>query len=178
MILLIGGSSHTGKTLLAQKLMEKTGFPYVSLDHLKMAFIRSKMTDLTVNDDFKMRYFLWPFATEMIKSAIENKQNMIIEGCYIPGEWQDYFSEDYLKEIRCCFLVMSESYIHDNFDKIKQKANVIETRLDDNPDEIRLIKCSKEFKNDCIEFRFPYIEICTEFNIEHMLNDYLKIAGL
>ena len=95
MIILLGGSSHVGKTLIAQKLMEKTMIPYVSLDHLKMAFIRTGQTDLTVEDDYEMRYFLWPFAAEMIKTAIENNQNMIIEGCYIPGEWKDSFTDDY-----------------------------------------------------------------------------------
>ena len=33
MILLITGASHTGKTLLAQRLLERTGFPYLSVDH-------------------------------------------------------------------------------------------------------------------------------------------------
>ncbi|MBQ5515127.1 MAG: hypothetical protein IIT84_05525 [Oscillospiraceae bacterium] len=53
MVYLIGGSSHVGKTLLAQKLMERLKIPYLSLDHLKMGFIRTGMTELTVNDDYK-----------------------------------------------------------------------------------------------------------------------------
>ena len=73
MIILIGGSSHVGKTLLAQKLMERLKMPYLSLDHLKMMFIRGGLTDLTVEDDYEMRYFLWPYAAELIKTAIENK---------------------------------------------------------------------------------------------------------
>ncbi len=44
MIILIGGSSHTGKTLMAQKLLEKYKFPYLSIDHLKMGLIRSGKT--------------------------------------------------------------------------------------------------------------------------------------
>lgn len=34
MILLIIGASHTGKTLLAQKLLEKYKSPYLSIDHI------------------------------------------------------------------------------------------------------------------------------------------------
>ena len=41
MIILIGGASHTGKTLLAQRLMEQLHIPYLSIDHLKMGLIRS-----------------------------------------------------------------------------------------------------------------------------------------
>ena len=36
MIILITGASHTGKTALAQKLLEKYKYPYLSIDHLKM----------------------------------------------------------------------------------------------------------------------------------------------
>ena len=41
MIILIAGASHTGKTALAQKLLEKYQYPYLSIDHLKMGLIRS-----------------------------------------------------------------------------------------------------------------------------------------
>ena len=78
MVILIGGSSHVGKTLLAQKLLEKYHWPYLSLDHLKMGFIRSGRTELTVQDDYEMRYFLWPFVAEMIRTVIEGKQNLIV----------------------------------------------------------------------------------------------------
>lgn len=162
MIILLGGSSHVGKTLIAQKLMEKTMIPYVSLDHLKMAFIRTGQTDLTVEDDYKMRYFLWPFAAEMIKTAIENNQNMIIEGCYIPGEWKDSFTDDYLSKIYCTFITMSEEYLRKNISAVIEKANVIENRIDDKVDLERLIICSKEFKADCQKYNIPNLEITLE----------------
>lgn len=51
MVILIAGASHTGKTLFAQKLLEKYKYPYLSIDHLKMGLIRSGQTNLTVEDD-------------------------------------------------------------------------------------------------------------------------------
>lgn len=36
MIILISGASHTGKTNLAQRLLEEYQYPYLSVDHLKM----------------------------------------------------------------------------------------------------------------------------------------------
>lgn len=169
MIILIGGSSHVGKTLLAQKLLERLHYPYLSLDHLKMGMIRTGMTELTVNDDFKMRYFLWPIAAEMIKTAIENKQNLIVEGCYIPAEWQESFTPEYLKDIRCLFLVMSEKYLRENFASVRDHANVIENRLADDPDLERLIACSQGFKEDCIARNIPYYEIDGQFDIEDII---------
>ena len=78
MVILIAGSSHTGKTLLAQKLLEKYNYTYLSIDHLKMGLIRSGNTSLTVNDDKELTPYLWNIVKEIIKVNIENNQNIII----------------------------------------------------------------------------------------------------
>ena len=132
MIILITGASHTGKTALAQKLLEKYKYPYLSIDHLKMGLIRSGNTKLTpTSDDKDLTAYLWPIIREMIKTAIENKQNLIIEGCYIPFDWQNDFSFEYLENIKYFCIVMSEEYIRNHFADIKKYANAIENRLDD-----------------------------------------------
>ena len=131
MIVLITGASHTGKTALAQKLLEKYKYPYLSIDHLKMGLIRSGNTELTPMDDDDLTEYLWPIVREMIKTAVENKQNLIIEGCYIPFDWEKDFSRDYLDNIQYYCLIMSEDYIRNHFDDIKKYANIIENRLDD-----------------------------------------------
>ena len=132
MIVLITGASHTGKTALAQKLLEKYKIPYLSIDHLKMGLIRSGYTELTpMSDDADLTDYLWPIVCEMIKTAIENKQNLIVEGCYIPFDWSQYFETEYLDHIRYYCLVLSEDYIRNHFADIKRYASVIENRLDD-----------------------------------------------
>lgn len=119
MIILIAGASHTGKTVLAQKMLEKYKIPYFSIDHLKMGLIRSGNTKLTPEDDVELEEYLWPIIREMIKTAIENGQNLVIEGGYIPFNWKEDFDNEYLKEIRYYCLVMSETYINNNFNQIK-----------------------------------------------------------
>lgn len=131
MILLITGASHTGKTALAQKMLEKYKYPYLSIDHLKMGLIRSGNTELTPMDDNQLTEFLWPIVREMIKTAIENNQNLIVEGCNIPFDWQKDFDSKYLECIKYYCLVMSEEYIRNHFADIKKYANVIENRLND-----------------------------------------------
>ena len=131
MIVLITGASHTGKTFLAQKLLLKYSYPYLSIDHLKMCLIRSGYTDLAHEDDDKLTDYLWPIIREMIKTAIENKQNLVVEGCYIPFDWSKSFEKEYLEHIKYYCLVMSEDYIKNNFTSIKRYANAIENRLDD-----------------------------------------------
>ena len=131
MIILITGASHTGKTALAQKLLEKYKYPYLSIDHLKMGLIRSGNTELTPMDDNELNEYLWPIVRGMIKTAIENNQNLIVEGCYIPFDWQKDFEQQYLEQIKYYCLVLSENYIKNHFADIKKYATVIENRLDD-----------------------------------------------
>ena len=132
MIVIITGASHTGKTFLAQKLLEKYKYPYLSIDHLKMGLIRSGYTKLTLENDKALTDYMWPIIREMIKTAIENKQNLIIEGVYIPFDWEKDFTKKYLEDIKYYCLVMSENYIKTHFDDIKKYAKVIEKRLDDD----------------------------------------------
>lgn len=133
MIILISGASHTGKTALAQRLLEKYRYPYLSVDHLKMGLIRSGQTELTpLSDGESLTAYLWPIVREMIKTAVENGQNLIVEGCYIPFDWAEDFSEEYLVSIKYYCLVMSERYIRGHFGDIKKYAEIIEKRLDDS----------------------------------------------
>ena len=132
MVILITGASHTGKTMLAQRMLERYGYPYLSMDHLKMGLIRSGQTDLTPADDDQLTAYLWPVVREMIKTAIENRQNLIVEGCYVPFSWRRDFPKEYLASIRFLCLAMSDAYIDAHFDAIAAHASDIEARLDDS----------------------------------------------
>ena len=133
MVILITGASHTGKTLLAQRMLEQYNYPYLSIDHLKMGLIRSGNTELTpLSDDEALTAFLWPIAREMVKTAIENDQNLIIEGCYIPFDWRRDFDDRYLSSIRFICLAMTDEYIKSHFDAIIRHESDIESRLIEN----------------------------------------------
>lgn len=165
MIVLITGASHTGKTTLAQHLLEKYKYPYLSIDHLKMGMIRTGYTKLTPEDDDQLTNYLWPIVREMIKTAIENEQNLIVEGCYIPFDWQNHFDEKYLEQIKYYCLVMSKKYIENNFANIKKYANKIENRLDDN--------CSIE---DILEDNTHYLQMAKKYGLNYVLiNEQYKI---
>lgn len=166
MIILITGASHTGKTALAQKLLEKFHYPYLSIDHLKMGLIRSGNTTLTpMSSDEDLTEYLWPIVQEMIKTAIENKQNLIVEGCYIPFDWKKDFALDYLQHIRYVCLVMSEEYIKNHFEDIKGYANVIENRLEDNCTIEGVIEDNRKILKMCQKYHVNYILIEDEYKI-------------
>lgn len=145
MVIIITGASHTGKTMMAQKMLEIYKYPYLSIDHLKMGLIRSNNTNLTAKDDDKLTIFLWPIVKEMIKTAIENNQNMIFEGCYIPFNWRDDFTSFYLKSIRFVCLAFSDKYIDNHFNDIKKYNSVIEARINDDYCTIDKLKNDNQF---------------------------------
>ena len=166
MIILIGGASHTGKTALAQRLLEKYHFPYLSIDHLKMGLIRSGNTNLTPMDDDKLTDYLWPIVGEMIKTAIENRQNLIVEGCYIPFDWKKDLEESYRKEIRYVCLIMSRRYIEMHFGDIKKHASDIENRMDDSGlNAQELIRENERNLALCKKFGCEYVLIDDEYQI-------------
>ena len=167
MIILLTGALHTGKTVLAQKLLEKYKYPYLSIDHLKMGLIRSGYTELTpMSADSELTSYLWPIVREIIKTAIENKQNLIVEGCYIPFEWSKDFEKEYLDNIRYYCLVMSEKYIRNHFSDIKQYACVIENRIDDEGCTVEsVIGDNSKFLNLARKHKVNYILIDDEYKI-------------
>lgn len=161
MIILISGASHTGKTALSQKLLEKLKIPYLSLDHLKMGLIRSGQTDLTTDDDEKLTPYLWQIVKEIIKTAIENNQNLIVEGCYIPFDWQKDFDENYLKKIKFYCLIMTRNYIEKNFDDIIKYENIVEHRL----------TCGDLTKDGLIDDNERNLTFCRKHGLNYVLID-------
>ena len=168
MIILITGASHTGKTALSQKLLEHLHYPYLSIDHLKMGLIRAGHTMLTpMSDDNALTDYLWPIVREMIKTAIENKQNLIVEGCYIPYDFAKDFDSDYLAEIRYVCLVMSERYIRAHFADIKAFASVIEDRGDDADCTLDAVLCDNAaVMAEVKKHGVPYILIDDSYDID------------
>ncbi|MGX6961956.1 adenylate kinase [Vagococcus xieshaowenii] len=176
MITIITGETHVGKTALAQRLLEIEQIPYLSIDHLKMGLIRTKQTALTpMSSDESLTEYLWPIVAEMIKTAIENQQSLIVEGCYVPENWKTYFSKAYLKEIRYLCLIFSEAYIRQSFEEIVKYSSVIERRLDDGwLTSENLIKGNRHLLEQCQRNKLPYVLIDQVYDQDELLKSIQK----
>ena len=166
MIILIAGDTHTGKTNLAQKLLEHYKIPYVSIDHLKMGLIRSGNTGLTPeSDDDTLTEKLWPVVRGMIKTCIENNQSLIVEGCYIPWDWKKDFTEEEGKSISYLCLIFSRAYLEKKFNLIRKHENIIEQRqcyelaLED------MISCNERNFQNCLEYHLGHIDIDDKYEV-------------
>ena len=131
-----------------------------------MGLIRSSKTSLTVNDDEKLTPYLWSIIKEMIKTVIENEQNIIIEGCYIPFDWQKDFDESYLQEIKFYCLIMTAEYIENNFSEILKFENIIEKRITTDINKADLIADNYQNLQLCKKYGLKYILIDKDYGID------------
>lgn len=168
MVFLIAGPSHTGKTALARRLVERYRANCLSIDHLKMGLIRSGYTTLTpTSSEEELTGYLWPVVREMVKTAIENGQDLIVEGCYISFDWAKDFAPEYLDKIQYRCIVMSEEYIRAHYDDIKAYANVAEHRLDDSDCTLEsLLHDNARALELCRKYGVPYTWIENDYRIE------------
>ena len=97
----------------------------------------------------------------MIKTAIENGQDLTVEGCYIPFDWEKDFDMEYLEHIKYYCLVMSGKYIKNNFACIKKYANVIEARPDDGSCTMDRVSADNA----------RYLELAERYKVNYILID-------
>ena len=99
--------------------------------------------------------------------AIENEQNLIVEGCYIPFDWEKDFEQAYLDNIKYYCLVMSEDYIRKHFTDIKKYANVIEARVDDSDCTLEnVLKENKQILSLAQKHKVNYLLINDTYEID------------
>ncbi|MFC4022348.1 2-phosphoglycerate kinase [Oceanobacillus longus] len=178
MVILISAVSGTGKTLMAQNLLEKYKIPYLSIDHLKMGLYKGdKNCGFTPLDSTEViGVKLWPILKGIIRTNIENDQHIIIEGCYILPHYIKDFDVQDSEKILPVFLSFSENYIQKNFtSKIVKYRNAIELRnLPEKRTLTELIKEHREFKAQCLEAGVKYFEIEKDYHKEILkVYDYI-----
>ncbi|EOA2510351.1 hypothetical protein ACHYQX_001311 [Campylobacter upsaliensis] len=169
MIILIGGESHTGKTLLAQRLLEIYHYPYMSLDHLKMGFIKGlENPPFSVEEDSKITAFLWRIVVGIIETCIENEQNLILEGVNLtPKNVRILLDSKPLAPIKVLFLIFSKQYILKQYHTIKRKENIIEKRKESYvASKEQLIKEHSALQEQCKKYKLPFIEIQEDYESE------------
>lgn len=170
MVLLIAGATHTGKTQLAQNLLEKYHYPYLSMEHLKMGLIRSGNTGLTPQSPAEsLTAYLWPIAQEIAKTAVESDQNLIIEGCYIPYDCLRGFGEDYLPSVKAVWIIFSEGYIDRHFDDILHYASAMERRQSADLDRAAFREENRKNLDACRAQELDYILIDDAYHVDYEL---------
>ncbi len=175
MAILIGGVSCTGKTVMAQKLLEKYRIPYLSIDHVKMGLIRgSKYCDFSATDsDDEISNKLWPIVRGIIMTNIENGQHIIIEGCYLPPKHIKDFEPEYLEQIVALYIGFSKDYLKKHFDSgiVGHRSEIEQKDYDDYMNRDNFIKLHSQSKEICKKNNMKFFEINDDY-VGEMNNVY------
>lgn len=170
MVILISGVSCTGKTVMAQRLLEKYKIPYLSIDHIKMGLIRgNKYCDFSATDsDDELTWKLWPIVKGIIMTNIENGQHIVIEGCYIPPEQVYDFDPKYLDQIIALNIGFSKEYLEKQFVSgvVEHLSEIEQKDCDDYINKDNFIKLHTQLKERCSRNKAVFFEINEDYSGE------------
>jgi hypothetical protein len=168
MVILIGGSANTGKTLLAHHFMVKYGITYLSIDHLKMGLFRGDPDcGFTPTDDwFGLGEKLWPIVKGIIMTNVENRQNITVEGCYLLPHLVNGFGEPYSGHIVSVFIGFSEHYIRNNYaTAIALNRSAVEDK-EEYDDLATMLDDHHKLRTACNQSNSTYFEITSDYKAE------------
>jgi adenylate kinase family enzyme len=181
--IVIFGSSRSGKTTLAKKIVKEFHFCYISIDRIVTGF-QYGMPELNINHEDrsgKTVKLLSPFLLNFIKSLDSNslrKDNIfyVIEGAYLDiNEYINFFRK---RNIKLIITLQTELKKQDFFNNIRKydKDNEWTTKMSD--DELleycdNLVLFNRNIKKYCDENDIKYYD--TSFNrneiIEEIINE-------
>ncbi|MDB4293607.1 hypothetical protein N9954_09400 [Maribacter sp.] len=175
MIYIISGTSRSGKTLIAKKMMQEYKIPYVSLDWLVMGFTNG-IPEYGIHDKLwpnEIAERFWDFLKAMLENMIWSESDYIIEGEAVLPELIHTLMNEHPDGIKVCFVGYTNtslsakvkdvySYSSDN-DWLTNKSNDYVERHISN-----MIAYSKRIRKSCEKYGIRYFD--TSKNFTQVLN--------
>lgn len=171
MLFLVSGTSRSGKTLIARKILADKKIPYLSLDWLMMGF----------NDgipEYGIHHLLWPneiaekmgpFLQGMINSMLVDDVDYVIEGEAMLPQLVADLVEKNPDKIRTVFVGYTRINVRDKVALVKKYADGENDWLTNEPDEYirdhieNMIAYSKTIKIGCEECGLSYFDTSEDF---------------
>ena len=171
MLFLVSGTSRSGKTLIARKLLAERQIPYLSLDWLMMGF----------NDgipDYGIHHLLWPneiaermgpFLRGMIDSMIVDGMDYVIEGEAMLPQLVADLIEKHPEKIRAVFVGYTEIKVEDKVALVKEHGGGESDWLTGKSDEYirdhigNMVAYSKMIRNECRKHGVSYFDTSDDF---------------
>lgn len=172
MLFLIGGTSRSGKTLLARKILAVKRIPYLSLDWLMMGF----------NDgipEYGIHHLLWPneiaekmvpFLLGMIDCMLVDGMDYVIEGEAMLPEQVANLMNKHPDEVKAVFVGYSEIKAGDKVRLVKEHCDRENDWLTNKSDDYikdhieNMIAYSKMIKSECQKHGLAYFDTSDDFS--------------
>ena len=171
MIYIISGTSRSGKTLIAQKFMQKRGIPYLSLDWLVMGFTNG-IPEYGIHDKLwpnEIAERLWDYLKAMLESIIWSESDIIIEGEAVLPELIIDFLKKHPKRIRVCFLGYAHVSVPQKLEEVYEYHRDKKDWLTNESnqyveDHIRnMVAYSKRIEKTCSHYGIRYFDTSKNF---------------
>jgi hypothetical protein len=171
MIYIISGTSRSGKTFLAQKIMKKRGIPYLSLDWLVMGFTNG-IPEYGIHDKlwpYEIAERLWDYLKAMLESIIWSESDIVIEGEAVLPELIINFLKKHPSRIRVCFLgyahVSVPQKVEEVYEYHRGKKDWLTTESMQNvEDHIRnMVAYSDRIEKTCSLYGLRYFDTSRNF---------------
>ncbi|MDH3673629.1 MAG: chloramphenicol phosphotransferase CPT family protein [Gammaproteobacteria bacterium] len=171
MLFLVSGTSRSGKTLIARKILADKQIPYLSLDWLMMGF----------NDgipEYGIHHLLWPneiaekmapFLVGMIDSMLVDGMDYVIEGEAMLPQLVADLVEKHPEKIKAVFVGYTEISVKDKVALVKTHSDAENDWLTNESDEYirdhigNMIAYSKTIKNGCEKHGLSYFDTSDDF---------------
>ncbi|MFK7937218.1 MAG: hypothetical protein AB8G22_27130 [Saprospiraceae bacterium] len=177
MIYIISGTSRSGKTLMAKKMMQQCAIPYLSLDWLVMGFTNG-IPEYGIHDKLwpnEIAEKFWDFLQAMCESMIWGGTDYIIEGEAVLPELVGQLLKKHPDSIKICFVGYADMDIAKKVEAVYQYSNGENDWLtNESKDYVKqhignMIKYSKRIKNSCETYGLRYFD--TSENFTQVLDD-------
>jgi len=171
MLFLVSGTSRSGKTLIAKKLLADKQIPYLSLDWLMMGF----------NDgipEYGIHHLLWPneiaekmrpFLSGMIDCMLTEGMDYVIEGEAMLPQLVADLVEKHPDKIKVVFVGYTEINVKDKVALVKKHGDGENDWLTSESDEYirdhieNMIAYSKMIRTRCEEHGLSYFDTSEDF---------------
>ena len=171
MLYLVSGTSRSGKTLIARKILADKQIPYLSLDWLMMGF-NDGIPEYGIHHLLwpnEIAEKMWPFLQGMINCMLIDGMDYVIEGeAMLPGLIADLI-EEHPGKVRIAFMGYTEIEAMDKVALVKKHSTGENDWLTEKSDEYirdhveNMIVYSKMIREECEKHQLPYFDTSEDF---------------
>ena len=172
MLFLVSGTSRSGKTLVARKILVDKKIPYLSLDWLMMGFNNGI-------PEYGIHHLLWPneiaermepFLRGVIDTMLVDGMDYVIEGEAMRPRWVAELIEKHPDDVRAVFVGYIDIDVEDKVALVKEHTSGETDWLTSESDAYirdhigNMIAYSKTIKTECEQHGLSYIDTSDDFS--------------
>lgn len=172
MLLLLGGTARSGKSIIARRVLLERGIPFFCLDHLAHGAARA-IPQLQIDldgDDASVGERTWPLVRSVAEMIIKDRIDYLLEGALLRPRHARELLSDYPARIRACFTGYAEADVEQKFEQVRQFGGGPDDwmmRFDNGRvrSELERLKSESQIlREECDRFQLHYFETSVAFD--------------